>query len=346
MNKYFRGSPGGSPSHPAIISGGRGEWPPLAASSRAVALAITTYALLSITPASLQAEEGGSGHYLPGSISSFIDGVPPDETIAVRYNFLSYSGGRKFGEPLPIAGVTAINAEADSMAHGLTLLWRPAWNPGENLSYAVNATIPYITLDVEADITTVNGVTIRNSDSVDGLGDIVLMPVMLNYTVNKDLSINGRLGIYLPTGDYEVGRLANAGKNYTTYEPLIGAVYLGHENGREASLYFGADFNTENEDTDYETGTQVHLDGTLAQHLPVAGGLVGVGVNGYWYEQVDGDSGTGAKLGAFKGRTVGLGPVLSYVQGDMAAELKWVHETEVKDRLEGDFIWLKVAKKF
>lgn len=319
--------------------GGRG-------SRRAAARAMTVCALLTIAPASLHAEEGGSGHYLPGSISSFIDGVPATEMIAARYNFLAYAGDREFGEPLPIAGVTAIGAEADSMAHGLTLLWRPPWNPGENWSYAMNVTIPFVTMDVEAEITTVKGNKIRKSDSVDGLGDIVLMPLMLNYTVNKDFSINGRLGIYLPTGDYEVGRLANAGKNITTFEPIIGAVYLSHDTGREASLYLGADFNTENKDTDYHTGTQMHLDGTLAQHLPLAGGLAGVGVSGYWYEQVEGDSGAGANLGDFKGRTAGFGPVLSYVRGDLVAELKWLYEAETKDRLEGDLIWLKVAKTF
>lgn len=314
--------------------------------SRSAVVGFMCCVVLTLVSSVVLAEEGGSGHYFPGSISSFIDAVPPTETLVARYNMVSYSGEREVGQPLPLAGLTAVGAEADSLAHGLTLLWRPAWSPGENLSYAMNITIPYVTLDVEADITTANGATIRKYDSIDGLGDIVLMPLMLNYAVNKDFSINGRLSIYLPTGDYEAGRLANAGKNYTTYEPLIGAVYLSHETGREASLYLGADFNTRNDDTDYHSGTQVHLDGTLAQHLPFAGGLAGVGVNGYWYEQVEADRGTGAKLGAFKGRTVGLGPVLSYVRGDVVAELKWLHEAETRDRLEGDYIWLKVAKKF
>ena len=307
---------------------------------------VCLFTITTLLPAVLCAEEGGSGHYFPGSISSFIDGVPAQETIVARYNLLSYSGEREVGQPLPIAGVKAIGAEADSMAHGITLLWRPAWNPGENLSFAMNATIPYVTLDVEADVTTVQNATIRKKDSIDGLGDIVLMPLMLNYTITKDFSINGRLAIYAPTGDYEKGRLANAGKNYWTIEPTIGAIYLGHENGREASLYFGADFNTENEDTDYQTGSQIHLDGTLAQHLPVAGGLAGLGVNAFWYEQVEGDSGTGAILGDFEARTVGVGPVVSFVKGDVVAELKWVHETETRDRLEGDLLWLKIARKF
>lgn len=156
--------------------------------------------------------------------------------------------------------------------------------------------------------------------------------------------------IYAPTGRYEVGRLANTGKNLWTIEPAVGVMYFGQKNGREASLFLGADFNFENDDTEYQTGTQLHLDGTLAQHFPMGGGLLGVGVNGYWHEQVEGDSGDGATFGDFKGRTAGLGPVLSYAgkigDTDLIAEIKWLHEFEKKNRLEGDYFWVKVVFKF
>ena len=75
----------------------------------------------------------------------------------------------------------------------------------------------------------------------------------------------------------------------------------------------GADFNQEKPDTDYKSGTQVHLDGTLAQHFPLAGGLAGAGFSAYYYQQVTGDSGSGASLGDFKAKTVGVGPTVSYV---------------------------------
>ena len=52
---------------------------------------------------------------------------------------------------------------------------------------------------------------------------------------------------------------------------------------------------------------------TLAQHFPLFGGLAGGGVSAYYYKQVTADSGDGATLGDFKGKTVGLGPVVSFV---------------------------------
>ena len=297
----------------------------------------------------LRAEEGGSGHYIPGPMASFADAVPPREAVVIRYNFLNYDGAFEAEQPLPVAGLTAVGLEAKSLAQGATVLWRPALALGDNLSYAVSATIPYVWMDVSAQVDAGPG-RVRRSVSVDGVGDVVFMPIMLNYAFSPDLSANARLGFYLPTGDYEVGRLANQGKNYLTTEPTLALIYFGQKNGREASLFAGADFNQENQDTDYQTGTQIHSDLTLAQHFPVAGGFGGVGVSGYWYEQVTGDSGAGATFGDFEGKTVGLGPVLSYATKikdlDVVGELKWLHETDTTRRPEGDYIWFKLLAKF
>lgn len=293
-----------------------------------------------------RAEEGGSGHYLPGSMSSFADAVPPTETFVARYNLLYYDGSIAVNGPaLPIAGLNAAGVDANSWANGLTLLWRPPGDFGDGLSYAMSATIPMVSMEVSATVG-----RFQRSEDLDGLGDIVLMPLMFNYQFSEDFNASARLGIYAPTGDYEVGRLANTGKNFWTYEPTVGLMYFGKENGIEASLFNGISLNTENADTNYQSGAQYHIDGTLAQHFPIFGGLAGVGVNGYWYEQVTGDSGSGAFLGDFKGRTAGLGPVLSFAgkfgDVDMITELKWLPEMETKNRLQGDYVWLKVLFKF
>lgn len=300
------------------------------------------------------AEEGGSGHYLPGSMASFMDGVAPKKSFLVRYNLLNYDGSVSAGQPLPVAGIAAVGVNANVWGHGLTMFWRPAFELGERWSYGMSATIPYIFADVSADVAVPlpggGTTTIRRSDKVDGLGDIVLMPLMLNYNVNPDYNINFRLGVYAPTGDYKVGRLANTGKNFWTIEPTVGFMYFGQKNGRELSVFLGADFNEENRDTNYKSGTQAHIETTLAQHFPFHGGLAGAGLTGYWYEQVTGDSGAGASFGDFEARSVGLGPVVSYaskVDGhDVIAEFKWLHETNTNKRLEGDTLFLKVIYKF
>lgn len=296
---------------------------------------------------SVLAEEGGSGHYMPGSMSSFMDGVPTDQTFITRLNILNYQGS--YQHSLPFAGTEAADVDVSSKAIGLTMLYRPDFDLGKNWSYAFSATIPYVDMEVSADVITGNG-DLRKTDSDKALGDIILMPLMLNQHVNADLNINYRVAFYAPTGSYQVGALANTGKNFWTIEPTIAAVYLGQKNGIEASLFAGVDFNQENDDTQYKSGVQAHLEGTLAQHFPLWGGLAGAGVTGFYYNQLTGDSGEGATFGDFKARSVGAGPTLSFVKkagnSDILAELKWLHEFSTTRRVKGDTIFFKVMAKF
>ncbi len=94
-----------------------------------------------------------------------------------------------------------------------------------------------------------------------------------------------------------------------------------------------------------------HFDATVAQHLPLGKlGVAGVGANAFYYQQITGDSGSGAMLGDFEGRTIGVGPVLSFIaklgKADLAAELKWLPELDVQNRLKGDYVWFKLGLSF
>ena len=288
------------------------------------------------------AEEGGSGHYFPGSMSSFMDGVASKPTFLLRLNYVYYSGTADVN--IPLGGEHVADMEATSNVLGVTAFWAPEWGIiDDKWNFAMSATIPVVNMKVSGHLTPFNV-----SDELTKIGDIVLMPIMFNYKVNDDFNINTRVAFYAPTGDYETGRLANTGKNFWTIEPTIGFMYFGQKNGREASLFFGVDFNEENDATNYKSGTQIHLDGTLAQHFPFQNGLAGVGVTAYWYNQVTDDSGSGANLGAFRAKAAGIGPVLSYVNktGDIIGEIKYINDFNNEKRLEGDTIFFKLIGKF
>ena len=126
--------------------------------------------------------------------------------------------------------------------------------------------------------------------------------------------------------------------------------YVSPETGREFSVFAGIDFNQENSDTDYKSGNQAHIETTFIQHLPMFGGMAGFGATGTWYQQITGDSGSGATHGDFKAKTVAAGPVLAYSTKaggtDIVAELKWLHELDTKRRAEGDTIFLKIVAMF
>ncbi len=299
------------------------------------------------------AEEGGSGHYLPGAMASFIDGVPLKETFLTRINVVNYDGSVGGNVRVPIGGLTTLG-RMRSRRVTVSRSVASACRTGREVELRDERHLPVVAMDVSANVlvTAPGGgqITVKRSDSQSGLGDLVLIPLMLNYSVDPDFNVNFRVVAYAPTGDYEVGRLANTGKNFWSTSPTLALMYLGQKNGREASLFIGADFNEENSDTNYKSGTQFHLDGTLAQHFPAFGGLASVGVSAFYYKQVTADSGDGATLGDFEGKSVGIGPVVSYAgkiaTHDIVAELKWLHETDTEKRLEGDIVWFKLVYKF
>jgi hypothetical protein len=195
-------------------------------------------------------------------------------------------------------------------------------------------------------------ITGNQRDTANGIGDLQILPLMLGWT-NGDFKLGGQFGIYAPTGEFEKGALANLGKNYWTFEPGLNVSWLSSQLGTEASLFVGYDFSTRNDKTDYQSGDVIHLDATVAQHLPMLGGFAGVGANAFLYQQVTRDGGSGAVLGDFEGRTVGIGPVISYTTGigrnqttDLVAEVKWLPELDVEKRLKGDTLWFKLALVF
>jgi hypothetical protein len=311
-------------------------------------------ALAILVPLFAHAEEGGSGHYIPGAAASFIDTLPGKPGLAVANYFNFYNGSASGSQQLPFGGLVSVDVAATAYADMIVALYQTRLKLLGGY-YAVGVILPWVWTTVKADIqlTGPAGFTVGTdvSDTANNIGDIMFYPFMLGWTGLKgDLKYDVRLGIYAPTGRYDEGHLANVGKNYWTFEPAISLSYISSKIGLELSAFAGMDFNTKNEKTDYQTGTQFHLDVTAAEHLPFLGGIIGVGANVFYYQQLNGDSGSGAFLGDFKGRTVGIGPVLSYTtkiwKKDLAAEVKWLPEIDVKNRLKGDIVWFKLGMVF
>jgi hypothetical protein len=298
-------------------------------------------------PRTIHAEEGGSGHYLPGAAASFIDALPGRQAFAYVNMFTFYSGDADAARPIQFGGVIAANIDARVYADTSLLLYQTPWKILDG-QYAVALAIPYIWMEVEGAVRA-GPLSRSRRDTASGFGDLQFFPLMLGWTWG-DLKSDVRFSVYMPTGGFEEGKLANVGKNYWTFEPGVFVSYLSSKIGLEVSAYAALDFNTENETTDYRSGDQFHLDVTIAEHLPLFGGFIGVGVNGFYYKQFTGDSGDGAQLGSFEGMTAGIGPVLSYAtkvcDTDVVAEVKWVTELDTSHRLDGDYIWFKLALVF
>jgi hypothetical protein len=310
---------------------------------------ITGLLLLCVAIAA-RAEEGGTGHYAPGSFASFVDVLPGDPSVGVFNYFAYYNGSANVSHQFPIGGQIAFDVSATSYADSFGAFWvTPLKIFGAN--YAPGAAIPFVWTDVKAQVTVPGVGSVSRSSYVTGLGDIEFFPVALSWTFwSTNLHLDFFGGIYAPTGDYQKNRLANQGLNYWTFEPGVMVGYLGQKNGIEFSTYIGYDINTKNTATDYQSGQQFHIDVTLAQHFPLGKAFAGVGASGFYLQQTTGDSGSGARLGSFEEMTAGVGPVLSYAgqigKHQFAAEVKWLPQITTKNTVKGDYIWFKLGVQF
>jgi hypothetical protein len=90
--------------------------------------------------------------------------------------------------------------------------------------------------------------------------------------------------------------------------------YLSHKTGTAVTLFAGYGISTENNATHHRNGDIFHLEATLQQFLPRnKQTLIGIGVNAFYYQQVTGDSGSGAVLGNFEGTDIGIGPMVTLI---------------------------------
>jgi hypothetical protein len=149
----------------------------------------------------------------------------------------------------------------------------------------------------------------------------------------------------IPVGDYDQTRLANLGLGHGAIDGGGGYTYFNPANGLEFSAVLGLTYNFENPHRNYQNGIDGHLDWGASYFLSKQ---FHFGVVGYYFQQLTGDSGTGATLGSFKSRVAGVGPQIGYifpvsdsVQGYV--NLKAYKEFDAKNRAAGWNVWLTLS---
>jgi len=304
-------------------------------------------ALCIFFPFNVMATEGGSGHYIPGTVATLIDLAPTKPGWVVEPIYLHYDGDAGTSQEIPVAGLDTLGASAELdvlLAGGLYSFATPVFGA----TYSVGAYLPLVWMSVEAGVK--GDLRLKSiRDEENGLGDMIIIPAMMAWK-DGPWQFNASLSVYAPTGEYEPGTLANTGLNYWSFDPIVGVSYNHPTLGFNAALHGGVTFNTENNDTDYQSGSMLHVEGTVQQLLPVGPGFISLGAEGFYLEQLGADSGQRDIFGDFKGRSAGVGPVLGYVLplGDdtLVTELRWLPELDTKNRLKGDYIWLKIVYQF
>jgi len=307
------------------------------------ALALATLATLAVAPAA-HAGEGGVSHVMPGANATLVDLPPASPGWFFKPMYINYRGDATARLPTAAGIVANADVTTNTLAVGGGYGFEQTVLGGAH--YGVAAFVPYTWVDISAQTASGNR---QIDNSVSGLGDVTVVPVMLAWK-SGDWQYDFLLPIYAPTGSYELGRLGNTGLNYWTFDPIGGFAYANAKSGLNAAAHVGLAINTENDDTQYKSGNILHFDASIQQVFPLGSGFANVGIEGWYFQQVSCDSGAGATLGCFKGRTAGVGPVLGYIQpigqDKLIFEAKWLPELDTKNRLEGDYIWAKMVYKF
>jgi hypothetical protein len=304
------------------------------------------------------ADQGGISFWLPGAFGS-LAAVPgqPGWSLATIYLHSSVDAGGdvaasrtiRFGNlstNLRINLNATLNADVDVFLFGPSYTFATPILGGQ-LTWTLLGVGGRQFANVQANITGALGpigfATSRNvSDTLVSYGDLFPQATLKwNHGVHNTM-IYGMTS--LPIGDYDSKRLVNIGLGHSAIDGGFGYTYFNPKTGNEFSFVTGVTYNFENPSLDYQNGIDWHLDWGMSHFLSKQ---IHVGLVGYAYQQLTGDSGSGATLGPFKSRVFGVGPQIGYIFpfGDMQGylNLRGYREFGAEHRPEGWNLWLTFA---
>lgn len=325
---------------------GIAAWPPLVG------------ALFSADP--VFAAEQAKSVYLLGVNASMAGLTPPPDTYVSSFTYLysgDATGAAALGRSLPgtgtvLPGFATLQRDADIRVEAKVALdvFSGLWVAPQQVlggHFGVGALLPVGYQEVDVNVNARTALTFpdgaalqsnrsrRISDDTFAVGDPLATAFIGWNSGNWHWKVAGLVNV--PIGQYDRTNMVNMGFNRWAADLTASTTWLDPRSGFEVSMAAGFTFNGENRATDYKTGTEFHLEGAVMQHFSKD---FSVGVAGYHYEQVTGDSGAGAVLGDFKGRVSAIGPNLTYNfqlgNVPILASVRWLHEFNARNRLQGD----------
>ncbi|OYR15020.1 SphA family protein [Brucella thiophenivorans] len=293
-----------------------------------------------------EAAEGGSGFYMLGSKGPAAAILPPLPGLYLQNDLYIYSGGMGGSRGIPLGGRIVADIDATAVINVPTAIWvTPTDIAGGSLAFSLS--LPFGQKDMEAGLDVVNPVTgtaISRSRQEDrfSFGDPVISG-MIGWNSGNWYWQTGIM-VNVPIGDYKDGSLSNISFNRWATDLNAAVTWLDPTTGLDVSVASGFTFNGENPATDYKTGTEFHVEWAVSQNFSKQ---FSAGVIGYYYDQITGDSGAGARLGEYKGRVAAVGATVGYnfELGPMpvSTRLKYFHEFAAENRAEGNSVFLTVA---
>ena len=302
-------------------------------------LCMSLFCCCALQVASAIAAEGGYSNYVPGFYGDLALAVEPAPGPALRNDLYFYSAD---ADQTVRSGQIETEIDIDLTFNYLSLFYKTE-EKVFGAGYAYGATFVVGNVDISGELSTDLG-SIDFSDDKTAFGDITLIPGVFYWNNGDKLHFSQSFYVVVPVGDYSESDIANTGLNYWTFETDFAMTYFNQETGQDYSVVIGYGYNTENRDTDYKSGDEWHVDYIFNQFLSDS---LAVGIHGFYYRQISGDSGDGALLGDFKAEAEGIGPAVMWIppqyEGEVALVAKWIHEYHAKNRIEGDHVFLSLV---
>ena len=284
------------------------------------------------------ATEGGSSYYFPGISATFAPALEPHPGWLAA-NQMLFLGGKV--DKAVLGGRVNLNVKVDAFYNyvgGFYTYDKPVMGDAK---LQLGAAFAYGKVDINASAN-----SISRSQTGDGLGDGMISASL--YWKNGNYHHKVTQSVYVPIGAYTDGKLANAGKNYWGFDTTYAMTWVNMKTGDEVSIAPGILFNTENSATNYKSGNEFHVDFALNHHYFKQ--HYAIGVQGYYYKQLSGDSGSGALLGSFKGEALGIGPAILWTppayKGNLSVIAKWIFDVDQEHRAKGDYGQFIIGYKF
>ncbi|RQU22999.1 phenol degradation protein meta [Burkholderia cenocepacia] len=276
------------------------------------------------------ATENGLATY-PIGVNTVLDGILPPPGATQFYNYNQYYVANKFAGPDGKSIVPGFRIDAFVEAPRVVHTWGATLGP---LSFSSGIVVPIFHLNLR---------TPGGSGTRTALGDIIIHPLFVGYHNEAHtlfIAISPDIG--LPTGAYSTNRTANTGLNTYALMPNINVTWFPSPKW-EISSTAQIEFNSPNHATNYHSGNVATLDYGIGYSVMKD---LQVGVQGFFLQQISDDTVNGVSVNGngFRGRAYGIGPQIRYNWSPFSGVvLKYQHEFNVRNRPQGDKLWLQVS---
>ncbi|MFA7669364.1 MAG: transporter, partial [Burkholderiaceae bacterium] len=234
--------------------------------------------------------------------------------------------------------------KAQALINLPTLVWSTPYKLLDG-RLALGLTLPYGHQYIDADL--VLGPYAGDTTSrVTTLGDPVVTGTLGWQNGSYHWSLVGMVNV--PAGHYRENSMSNIAFHRWGADVSMAGTWYDPAVGWDISGVVGVTFNGNNPKTNYRTGTEWHLEAAVSRDI--AGPGTTLGAIGYYHQQISDDSGDGAVLGGFRGRTAALGLTASHAfkweNTPIQARLKVLREFNTRNRVEGTAVYLTLSLPF